>query len=133
MFADDKKLYISFSNALDSLETSLQSERDTLASVSQSWGLNPNVSKSVCIRFSPRSCSVPHEGITSYNINGVYISLVSSHSDLGITVDRSMKFFQHMRRVVNACNGVTTNLSNSTLSRFAVFLMNIYKSHINPN
>ena len=32
MFADDKKLYISFSNALDSLETSLQSERDTLAS-----------------------------------------------------------------------------------------------------
>ena len=131
MFADIK-LYLSCSNVLDSLKNSVQSDIDIMVIVSQSWGLHLNVSKCVCIRFSPRSCSVPHEGLSSFKFNGEYISFVSSHSDLGITVDRSMKFHEHIRRVVNVCNGLTTNLFNSTLNRYADFLMNIYKSHVRP-
>ena len=133
IFADDVKLYLCYSSSnVSSGEQVLQSDIDTLVNTSRSWGLIMNVSKCVCIRFCSRSHAVPYEGFSPYTVGDEHIKFVSSHSDLGVKVDRSLKFHEHIRQTANKCNGLTTNLLSSTLSRDAVFLMNIYTSHVRP-
>ena len=91
-----------------------------------------NVSKCICLRFCPRSSTAPHEGISPYTIEDDHIKFSFSHSDLGVTIDRTLKFHNHVRRTANICNGLTTNLLSSTLSREADFMMNIYRAYIRP-
>ena len=115
---------------MSSGEQVLQDDIDTLVSTSRSWGLIMNVSKCVCIRFCSRSHAVPYEGFSPYTVGTEHINFVSSHSNLGVRVDRSLKFHEHIRHTANKCNGLTTNLLSSTLSRDSMFLMNVYTSHI---
>ena len=51
---------------------------------------------------------------------------------LGVTIDRSLRFHSHIRRIVGAAGGLTTNVLNCTLSRDSDFLINVYKSHVRP-
>ena len=133
IFADDIKLYLTCrSGELSVAEVNLQQNVDTLIGTSESWGLSMNVSKCVCIRFCSRSHAIPYEGNSPYHINNEYIQFALSHPDLGITIDRSLKFHSHIKRIVNTCNGLITNLLGSTLCRDPAFMMNIFKSYIRP-
>ena len=76
--------------------------------------------------------TAPHVGISPCTIGDEYIKFSFSHSDLGVIMDCTLKFHNHIRRNANICNGLTTNLFISTLSREADFLMNIYRAHIRP-
>ena len=134
IFADDLKMYLSNQSTTDdeSLVNTLQSDVDYLVSASSSWGLKLNHDKCVTMRFSPRNCNLPFTGISPYKILDNHINFVESHSDLGVLIDRNLKFHIHIRKKVGMVGGLTTNLLSCTLSRDADFLMNIYKSHIRP-
>ena len=54
------------------------------------------------------------------------------HSDLGVKIDRKLKFHDHIRETANVCNAVTNNILCSTLCRESEFLLNIYKSLVRP-
>ena len=53
------------------------------------------------------------------------MDFVSSHSDLGVTVDRSLKFHSHISKKVAMANNITTNLLACTLNRDSEFLINV--------
>ena len=133
IFADDIKLYLSTDpkNPLAG-ETRLQTDIDTLVATSASWGLTMNTDKCICLRFGPKSMPNCSEGPSPYKINGIFIPFEKSHSDLGITVSRNLKFHDHINRTANTCNGIATNMISSTLCRESKFLMPIFLSFIRP-
>ena len=91
-----------------------------------------NVDKCVCLRFGPRSLGDCSRGNSPYSIGTSRISFVRSHKDLGVRVDRMLKFHDHTRNTANACNAVTTNLLSSTICRDPAFIMTTYKSLVQP-
>ena len=132
IFADDTKLYLGF-NRFDVTSTSnFQQCINSLTNSSLSWGLEMNSDKCVIMRFCSNSSDIIFSGVSPYHIGGVPMNFVSSHSDLGITVDRSLKFHSHISKKVAMANNITTNLLACTLSRDAEFLMNMYTLHARP-
>ena len=133
IFADDIKMYLSYTSDDDvSAGDVLQSDIDKLVLVSSSWGLSLNVSKCVCVRFASRSYTGAHDGPSPYTISGDPIQFTGAHSDLGVVVDRDLKFHGHIRKKANICNALTTNLLSSTLCREPQFIMSMYTSLIRP-
>ena len=122
IFADDIKLYLSLGgDQLDEGVAALQRNIDLLVQTSQSWNLTLNHSKCVVIRFTARNSPLVHTGLAPYTVGGQHIRFVESHSDLGITIDRNLKFHDHIRRRVAVAGALTTNLLSSTLCREASF------------
>ena len=64
-----------------------------------------NTDKTVAIRFC-RGATPHPEPI--YYMNGHPIQFVHSASDLGLLVDVSLKFHQHIRRAVNKASGIAS-------------------------
>ena len=134
IFADDIKLYIGMETDDGSLAgpiSSFQRCIDNLITNSSSWGLRMNVDKTVAIRFC-RGKSLVMNGPSPYFINNTNIKFVTSHSDLGVTIDQDLKFHSHVSKKVGMVNNLTTNLLSSTLSRSPNFIMNVYRSHVRP-
>ena len=132
IFADDIKIYFAFnSQDVANLQT-CQGNIDRLINKSASWGLKMNQNKCVVMRFSPKNSTLSHSGTSPYKVNDVHIDFVESHSDLGVTVDRSLKYHCHIRRKVAMVGALTTNLLSCTLSRSPQFLMNVYTMHVRP-
>ena len=133
IFADDIKIYLGFN--VDDYNQSLQvgqANIDSLVHTGNSWGLKMNSGKCVCMRFAPRNCCLSYTGESPYMVEDFHIKFVSSYSDLGVTVDRSLKFHSHVRRIVCVASAMTNNILACTLSRDEDFLMNIYKFHVHP-
>ena len=134
IFADDTKLYFAFRR--EDISTSiaaLQANIDSLVNSGMAWGLNMNSDKCVVMRFGSDRSGIEFAGESPYKVNDKFLKFVASHSDLGITVDKSLKFHSHITRVVASMNGLTSNLLGCTLSRDPSFLMNVYTSHVRPN
>ena len=87
-----------------------------------------NVDKCVCLRFGPRTLGDCSRGNSPYRIGMSRISFLRNHKDLGVRVDRLLKFHDHIRNTASACNAVTTNLLSSTVFRDPAFIMTTYKS-----
>ena len=66
---------------------------------SRSWNLKLNASKCVAIRFGIGSSVEALDG--TYFVEGNSLSFVSSYRDLGVTVDTSLRFHQHISGVVD--------------------------------
>ena len=132
IFADDTKLYLGFSRSDITSSNDFHHSIDALTNSSLSWGLKMNAAKCVVMRFCSNNSDILFSGTSPYHINGSPIDFVSSHSDLGITVDRNLKFHSHISKKVAMANGITTNLLACTLSRNAEFLLNIYMLHVRP-
>ena len=99
VFADDTKLYLGYSRDVSDVSVNaFQQCIDRLVSASISWGLRMNASKCVVMRFCPNSPNIAFTGSSPYNILGSPIYFVSSHSDLGVIVDRDLKFHSHINR-----------------------------------
>ena len=118
---DDTKLYLGFSRSDITSSNDFQHSINALTNSSLSWGLKMNAAKCVVMRFCSNNSDILFSGTSPYHINGSPIDFVSSHSDLGITVDRNLKFHSHISKKVAMANGITTNLLACTLSRNAEF------------
>ena len=134
LFADDIKLYLTrvLNNPVHDVAT-LQQDIDTLVHTSSSWGLEMEASKCVCLRFGPKSQQDCTQGPSPYTLGNATISFVPEHKDLGVTVDRQLKFHSHINRITKTCNGISNNILSSTLCREANFMLNIFTTHIRPN
>ena len=135
IFADDVKLYLSYrvgSSSVLGASDVLQQDINVLVQTGNSWGLKMNAAKCAVIRFSARSCPLPHAGLSPYTIEDQPISFTDCHSDLGVTIGRDMRFHSHIHSIVGKISGLMTNLLSSTLCRDQEFMMNLYTSHIRP-
>ena len=133
VFADDTKLYLGYSRDVSNPSVaSFQQCIDKLVNESISWGLRMNASKCVVMRFCSNSPTITVTGPSPYNILGNQIYFVPSHSDLGVVVDRNLKFHSHINRKAAMANNLTTNLLSCTICRDKDFLMNLYMMHLRP-
>ena len=116
IFADDIKIYMcSTQSDIDELILQQQRTINTIVETSRSWGLEMNAEKCVVIRFSPRNCNLPFSGTSPYKIDQNLLIFAESHSDLGITIDRTLKFHSHINNVTRMVGGMVTNILNCTL------------------
>ena len=133
IFADDLKVYLSVKcDDSESLVQSIQTDINILYETSLSWGLEMNVRKCKCIRFSPRNCALPFIGISPYKIGINYLDFTLSHKDLGISIDRDLKFHLHIRSKVGMLHAMTTNILSCTVCRDPDFIIGIFTYHIRP-
>ena len=132
VFADDVKIYFVFDPDVPDSFIENQRNIDKLVEKGNSWGLFMNKQKCVVMRFSPKNSTLPYSGVSPYKVDDSYINFVESHSDLGIVIDRSLKFHNHIRRKTAMVGSLTTNLLSCTLSRKPEFIMNIYVMHVRP-
>ena len=134
IFADDIKLYLAFDSMSPTSDdfTILQTNIDQLVKSSAAWGLMMNVDKCVAMRFAPKSSTLPYSGLSPYKINDDYIKFVNCHSDLGVCIDRSLKFHDHVRRTVAVVGNLTTNLLSCTVCRDPDFVVDLYTTHVRP-
>ena len=91
-----------------------------------------NASKCAVMRFSSRTSILPFSGLSPYMINGQPITFTSTHPDLGVTVDRDLRFHSHIRKLVGSIGGLITNLLSATINRDKDFMMKLYFTHIRP-
>ena len=70
--------------------------------------------------------------LAHYTLTDQTISVVTSHKDLGVTIDSSLRFHLHIRSIVNKASGLSANLLRSTLCRSPDFMVSLYKTHIRP-
>ena len=83
---------------------------DALTNSNLSWGLKMNAVKCIVTTFCSDNSVILFSGTSPYHINGSPIHFISSHSDLGITVDKNLKFHSHISKEVAMANSITTNL-----------------------
>ena len=120
LFADDLKIYLKVSSDNSSSLvrdlSSCQHDIDQICAVAVSWGLKLNSDKCVVVRFQRGSINWNDVGpLSVYNINGKPIKTITSHKDLGVTVDTSLKFHTHIRQNVNKAAALSSNFLKSTL------------------
>ena len=129
IFADDIKLYLCSGESNDYVSV-FQNDISRLVTTSASWDLDMNPSKCAAIRFSRGTNPPVLPGTSPYSINGQYLKFVTSHTDLGVTVDKRLKFHSHINQKTNSAVALTNNILGSVLCREGEFLMNIYRSHV---
>ena len=130
-FADDFKLYISYNRNIGLEEVStLQRDLDSLVSVSESWNLKLNYSKCVIMKFGVGTAV---RGVRSgYFLGDTELSQVQSYRDLGVIVDTSLRFHEHVNNIVRKCSGLASGLLRSTVCRSRDFMLSVFISHIRP-
>ena len=88
-----------------------------------------NAKKCVVLRFA-RPC--PNISQPSYILNGAPITPASKASDLGVLVDVTMKFHDHIRNVAHKAGGLAESLLKSTVCRSPQFMLSLLTTHIRP-
>ena len=131
-FADDFKLYVTPSrgNSAQSHPSSLQEDLNKMEEIASSWNLKLNPSKCVVVKFGVNSGG--RGGTSGYWLGGSELRLVSSHRDLGVVVDGTLKFHEHINGVVNKAWGLANQLLRCTVNRSPSFMVSLFVSHIRP-
>ena len=133
-FADDYKLYLKTPRKGKSTAPSglpgLQRALNRVEEVSSSWNLKLNPEKCVVMRF--RRGATAGLPPPEYFLSGTRLKCVHAHKDLGVTVDSTLRFHDHVRVTVQKAGGLANNLLRSTVCRNADFMSSIFVSHVRP-
>ena len=110
----------------------LQRDLDGIDAVSSSWNLklNSNPEKCVVMRFD-RDLS-DDDAVNQYFLRGVPLKYVRSHRDLGVTVDTSLRFHNHIKLTAQKAGGLSNNLLRSTVCRSHEFMVSLLVAHVRP-
>ena len=95
LFADDIKLYSSFSNISPS---NLQNQLNIIQLWSSTWQLKISHSKCNILPIGPHSTN------NTFHIDNIAISIVEHSIDLGITIDSKLSFHNHINNIVCRAN-----------------------------
>ena len=134
VFADDLKIYLKLSRDIEREDMSdwnvCQNDIDCLVNAAESWGLTLNCDKCMVMRFqrSHRRNIYPE----SYFINGSPVPFSDCSRDLGVLVDRDLRFHSQTKSVVGKTSGLCANLLSSTLCRSREFMLALYLNHVRP-
>lgn len=133
IFADDLKIYSSIAVKTPSeyvdASGKFQADIDCLHATGVSWGLSMNSAKCAVLRFQRGSVNIPPP---SYRLSGDLLPTPSNHRDLGVVVDVSLKFHEHVRETARKAGGLATNLLKSTVCRSPEFMLTLFTSHVRP-
>ena len=90
-----------------------------------------NLSKCVLLRFQRKSVDWSLMGISGhYLLDGMVIPSKEAAMDLGIMVDISLKFHQHVANIVHKASRVAENILKSTVNREASFVTSLHHSYM---
>ena len=121
LFADDIKLYTSFSNISPSI---LQSQLNIIQAWSTLWQL----------RISYSKCSIlsigPHQQNNIFQIDQHTISKVEHATDLGVTIDSKLKFKIHINGIVTIAHQRKSLILRCFLSRNTLNLIRAFKIYV---
>ena len=104
------------------VRSSLQNDIYLLTSTNSSLGLRINANKRFPIRFAPGSSSLL---FTCHLPN-------TEHSDLVVSMERSLKFHTNIKGINTSVNPLTTHVTMCTLCTELDFLMKLYLTHVSP-
>ena len=136
LFADDLKLILEI--GLSSGEQSVadirrcQEDINVLYNTAKSWGLHMNFEKCLTMDFSRGARAADIVRCVRFTMGGQPINHEKSGVDLGVTVDTSLRFHQHIAVTVRKAGGLATNLLRSTLNREVSFMVTLFITHVRP-
>lgn len=127
LYADDLKLYASIKSPLDA--SKVQRDLDALLIWCNENHLFLNIEKCKVMRFRRNHISLNFD----YNLNGLKIDQVSSIKDLGILINESLSFDEHLQVTVKKASKQLGFLIRSTrFFKDTKAIINIYKSLVMP-
>ena len=136
LFADDLKLVMRVNRSPGDvlIDDILQGQHDIdlLHDTAKSWGLEMNKDKCSMIHFGRGGLTGEALHSTRFTMGGRLIREESSSVDLGVLIDSSLRFHEHIARTVCKAGGLATNLLRSTLNRESSFMITLYTTHIRP-
>ena len=135
-FADDYKLYLHFSRkgkAAYQGTSLLQRNLNNIDQVACSWNLRLNPDKCCVMRFfKGRLVHEDEPFANNYQLQGKPLQFVCSQKDLGVVVDTSLRFHQHIKAVAAKAGGLANSLLRSTVCRTPEFMVSLFISHVRP-
>ena len=124
LFADDAKVYSVVNN--DEQQSKLQDDLDNLMNWSNTW----------LLRFNQSKCKHLHMGRetnTTYNLGDCEIEKTSQEKDLGVVVDKQLKFQQHIYSSVKKANRKLGLIRRSFTHMDKDMFLTLYKSIVRPH
>lgn len=125
LFADDAKIYTSITSPND--KELLQKDIDALCEWSATWQLPFNIEK----------CNYMHIGKEktshSYVMNQQILKNVVEEKDLGVTIDRSLKFHTHTSAAVKKANSILGLIRKSFVLLDEDTIPLLFKSMVRPH
>ena len=125
MFADDVKMFCRVSRP--SCLLSFQNDLLALEEWSRKWLLHLNVSKCKVMHLGPANFHSP------YFLNGMELAEVSQERDLGIVVDRDLKFHQQTAAVISKGSQMLAVVKRTFAHISTSTLPLIYKALVRPH
>ena len=116
IFADDLKIYMTIqsNNVSSALNCIALFQQNILNGMAKSWGLHLHPDKCVALRFSR---DLPPVGLyDKYFIDDSPIPFTNQSKDLGVMIDTSLKFHNHIRFMASKAGGMASNLLKSSVS-----------------
>ena len=124
-FADDTKI----SGLADTIENCqlLQSDLNKISQWSKTWGMQFNVNKCNSLHIGNKNINF------DYKMEGVTLEKVSTHKDLGVTVNNKLKFNSQCVASSKMANRVLGFISRSFEYRSKEIILPLYKSLVRPH
>ena len=124
LYADDIKLYFDFKfeNGLSNLTSDLAA----LENWAKLWQLDINIDKCQVLQLGHSN------GLANYNINDTQLSSVGRVNDLGVIIDRRLKFNDHIESIVKKGFQRLAILKRGFLSRDHKVLIKAYTTYVRP-
>ena len=84
------------------------------------------------MRFCSSATHLPYFCDFPYKITGNNLKFTSVQLNLGVKIDRALKFHGNVSKIVGTVGLVLTKLLSNTLCRSRDFMLNLHISHIRP-
>ena len=123
MYADDTKMYRRITAAQDHQD--MQADLERLDDWSKKWQL----------RFNEKKCKIMHLGKQekeSYNLGNSVMSVTEGERDLGVFVDRELKFHQQTAMTVKKANRMLGLIQRTFSTRNRSLILPLYKTMVRP-
>ena len=127
LFADDIKIYTTLTHPSD--YTSFQNHLDLIHTWSSTWQLP--ISHSKCNVFEIGKRFQPLNNHT-FHISSIPLTSLQSTSDLGITIDNTLSFNNHIQGIIVRANQRSHLIHRCFLSKNATSLLRAYKVYVRP-
>lgn len=125
-YADDVKLYGIFSlEERESVRAAIRISLTRMSNWTESWEIPLNLSK--C-----RVLQVGDSGSADYEIRDTTLTRCYTHKDLGVLIDSSLSFREHIKDVVKRACAVVFMLFRNIKCSDVKLLLRLYKSYVVP-
>ena len=127
LFADDIKIYTTLTHPSD--YTSFQSHLDLIHAWSSTWQLPKSHSKCNILEIGKRFQPINNH---TFNISSIPLTSLQSIPDLGITIENTLTFNNHIQCIVTRANQRAHLIHRCFLSKDTNSLIRAFKVYVRP-